>query len=107
MAHIYVPVISPLSVSGTFHDADASHIHSYHVAYEIAALSRKLDDLIAQYDIEANQVKAMQQNKKASSKDLKAAEKHLLASMLPHKIKSLRARLALLNADLRMMTSRI
>lgn len=103
MAQIYVPVISPFSVTGPLHDADDSHIQSHHVAYEIAALSRHLDALIAEYDTQVSVVKEIQA-KNASSTKLKAAEKKLMASLLPHQIKTLRAKLKELNADLRMMT---
>lgn len=112
MAHIYVPIISPFSVMGPLHDADDSHIQSHHVAYEIAAMSRELDDLVAQYDIQAAQVgriqaeyKAAPSNKRLATK-LRNAEKQLFASILPHQIKRLRSKLKALNSDMLMMTSR-
>lgn len=111
MAHIYVPIISPFSVTGPLHEADDSHIQSHHVAYEIAALSHQLNALVAEYEAEVAVVNTIQLRCQASTqktlaKQLKTAEKKLLASVLPHEIRTLRARLRTLNEDLMVMTAR-
>jgi hypothetical protein len=112
MAQIYVPVISPFSVTGPLHEADDSHIQSHHVAYEIAALSGALDQHMAEYEalIEAvNLIQAKAEGKPsvASSKKLKLAEKKLLNSLLPCEIKQLRSRIKTLNRDLLFMTKKV
>lgn len=111
MAQIYVPIISPFSVTGPLHEADDSHIQSHHIAYEIASLSRSLEALLAQYEAMIEEVAALQSKNELSnsnclSNQLKKAEKALLNSMLPHQIRTVRARIHSLNHDLILMTNR-
>jgi hypothetical protein len=104
MAQIYVPTLSPFSVSGPSYEADDSHIQSHHLAYEVATLNRRLQALYAEYEAQASLVTAMQASPNRVASKLKLAEKSLLSSMLPHEIKRLRARLKVLNRDLMSMT---
>lgn len=112
MAQIYVPVISPFSVTGPLHEADDSHIQSHHVAYEIAALSHTLADRLAQYEALIEGVAALQAKAKAKptaafTKKMKLAEKQLLNSMLPFEINQLRLKVKYLNRDLVLMTKKV
>lgn len=105
MAIIYVPIISPFSMTGPLHEAGDSHIQSHHLAYEVAHLSRKLKVLIAQFDAEVSNVTQLQEQIKLSKNNnlatnLQKAEKLLLASRLPIEINLLKGRIAELKADL-------
>ncbi len=113
MAIIYVPSISPFSVKGALQEAGDSHIQSHHLAYEIANHSRKLDQLICEYEAQVALVTALQdkvsslkaRKNKELDLSLKVAEKELLASRLPHEIKTLQMRVKDLKADLMALTT--
>jgi hypothetical protein len=109
MAQIRVPMISPFTATGPLHDADDRHIQSHHVAYEIASLNHSLNRLIAQYDalienVTSIQAKHLYSPTKNGSLALKKAEKTVLSSMLPHQIKTIRAKIKNLNTDLQFLT---
>jgi hypothetical protein len=112
MAQIYVPVISPFSVTGPLHEAVDTHIQSHHLAYEIAALSHTLADSLTQYESLIEGVTALQSKAKAKpssalTKKATQAEKQLLNSMLPFEIKQLRVKIKHLNRDLFLMTKKV